>query len=292
MALLSIIIPARNERFLPQTVADIHAHATGEYEIVVALDGYWPAPPLPDHPRLKVIHWAPARGMRACINAAANVARGEYLMKVDAHTSFETGFDEILKPDCDDNMILIARRDRLDAETWGKQETGKPPIDLHYLSCPITNPDGYSFHGAIWPERDRQRLHIPVDETMSFQGSMWMMRRSHWERLGGMPEEFYGSFTQEPQQLGMKTWLGGGQVMVSRKTTYLHLHKGSKYGRMYSVNRSEIKQGHYNSAVYWMNNKWKERKHDLEWLVDRFAPVPTWPDDWQARRNEYVKLDL
>lgn len=292
---VSVLIPARNERFLIPTVQDLLQHATGDLEVIAVLDGYWPDEPLPDDKRLIVLHHGQPRGMRAAINHAAAVAKGDYLLKCDAHCSFETGFDEVLAAECEENWLVIPRRDRLDAETWTRQETGKPVIDYHYLSCPITNKEGYSMHGAIWNARTLARLDKPeyeIDETMSFQGSCWFMSRKHWDWLGGMFEDGYGTFTQEPQELGNKTWLGGGQVMVNKRTTYLHLHKGKKYGRGYTQDRAEVKAGHLYSARYWMHNQWPERVRDLEWLVDRFWPVPTWPDDWQVRRDEYVRLDL
>ena len=276
MAKLSVIIPSRNERFLAQTAADILRNAEGDVEVIAVLDGYWPAPILADDPRLTLIHFSKALGMRRAINSAASIARGEYLMKCDAHCSFEPGFDEILKKDIDDNWIVIPRRDRLDAENWCRQETGKPPIDCHYLSCPLTNPDGFSMHGAIWPEYDRNRTHILIDDTPSFQGSCWLMSRCHWERLGGMSEEGYGSFGQEPQEIGMKTWLGGGRVVINKRTTYLHLHKGKKYGRGYFQDKREIVRGHEYSARYWMN------KPGFAKFVDRFN-MPTWPADWREQ---------
>ena len=292
---LSVIIPSRNEPFLVHTVDDIFKKATGSIEVIAILDGCWPTPVLPDNPNLILIHFSTPRGMRQAINAAANIARGEYLMKTDAHCSFQEGFDEVLKADCDGDWVVIPRRDRLDAENWRLQETGKPPIDYHYLSCPITNPEGYSMHGAPWNARTLERMDKPeydIDETMSFQGSLWFCTRRHfWDFLGGLSEEGYGSFTQEPQEIGMKTWLGGGRVIVNKKTTYLHLHKGSKHGRGYSLNRKEVKDGHFYSAKFWMNNLWANRKHNIEWLVDHFWPIPGWPDDWRDRRNEYITID-
>lgn len=47
MPRVSVIIPARNERFLPQTVADLLAHGS-DIEIIAVLDGYWPAEPQPE----------------------------------------------------------------------------------------------------------------------------------------------------------------------------------------------------------------------------------------------------
>jgi hypothetical protein len=143
-------------------------------------------------------------------------------------------------------------------------------------------------HGCIWPERDRERLGILIDETMSFQGSMWFMSSKHFRNfLGGMSESGYGGFTQEPQEIGMKTWLGGGKLMVNKKTWYAHLHKGKKYGRGYPQGRDEILRGHEYSARYWMNNQWARRVHDMAWLIEKFNPVPTWAENWLEDWNKH-----
>ena len=118
MAKLSVIIPSRNELFLPQTVNDLLTKASGDVEVIAVLDGYWPDPPLPDNPNLILIHRGYPRGMRNAINSAASIASGKYLMKVDGHCMFAEGFDEVLKADMEDNWVVISRRYSLDAEKW------------------------------------------------------------------------------------------------------------------------------------------------------------------------------
>jgi glycosyltransferase involved in cell wall biosynthesis len=259
MTKTSVIIPARNELFLAQTVDDIFKKATQEIEIIVCLDGYWPVPILPDNPNLILVHSGISRGMRWGINAAANIAKGEYLMKTDAHCMFAEGFDEVLQADCDDNWIVIPRRYSLDAELWERKP--KTPIDYHYLDCPFTNKEFFQFHGMIWPEKagERSAPEYDIDDIMSWQGSMWFMHKDHFHKhLKGLSEEGYGTFSQEPQEIGNKTWLGGGAIKVNKKTWYAHLHKGKQYGRMYSISGSMIRSGHEYSAHYWMQNKWPE----------------------------------
>jgi glycosyltransferase involved in cell wall biosynthesis len=292
--LLSVLVPSRTERFLTQTVNDVLAKASGPIEVVVALDGYWPDPPLPDRKNLRIVHLGRAQGMRACLNAAAAVARGEFVMKTDAHCLFAPGFDEVLKAECDDDWIVIPRRYSLDAENWKILETGKSPVDYHYLSSPqwsIKYRDDYSMHGLEFRERARERKDNPaydVDETMSFQGSCYFMTRRHLDRLGPLEEGGYGTFAQEPQERGNKTWLGGGRVMTNKKTWYAHLYKGKQYGRMYTQDKPEIAAGHEWSARYWMQNQWPDRIHDLAWLIDRFWPVPDWPADILENWEKYV----
>lgn len=298
MSKVSVIIPSRNERFVKNTVEDVLRNSRGDIEVIVVLDGWWPDPPLPDDSRVIVLHRGTPMGMRAAINGASAIAKGQFLLKCDAHCLFGEGFDEILKADCADNWIVIPRRYALDAENWTLQDNRKSPVDYHYLSCPIWSikeRDDYSMHGLEWRDRARERRGNPqydIDEQMSFQGSCWFMSATHFrDHLGGMSEVGYGIFAQEPQEIGNKTWLGpwDGRVMVNKKTYYAHLHKGKQYGRGYRLSNSELHHAHVYAAKYWMNNKWAERGHDLEWLVDRFWPVPTWYENWkEIHRTEVL----
>jgi glycosyltransferase involved in cell wall biosynthesis len=286
MSKVSVLIPSRNERFLSQTVDDIFAKATGEVEVVVHLDGYWPDPPLADRPGLHIVHRSVPFGMRPGINAAANVATGDYLMKCDAHCLFAEGFDETLKADCADNWVVVPRRYSLDGETWTRKQ--KSPIDYHYLSYPYDDKgNNTGLHGRAWGQRRKDRVDVPLDDEMTSQGSCWFMTRKHWEWMGGLRVYGYGDFIQEFQEVGGKTWLGGGAVKVNKRTWYAHLHKGRTYGRGYFVRRGSWQSGALYSADLWINNRWEDRIHDFEWLIEKFSPVPTWPGDWKERLGRF-----
>lgn len=279
MSRVSVLIPSRNERFLPQTVRGMLDNARGDVEVIVALDGY--DTPLVDDPRLKVIHHPEAEGMRACINDAASLASGDYLLKADAHCLFAEGYDVALVADCEPNWMVIPRRYSLDAEKW-ERRLDKSPIDAHYLSYPYIDPNvDTGLHGVPWNERTRARKDVLLDEEMSTQGSSWFMHRTHWARLGGMNHDKWGRFFYEPQELGLKTWLGGGAMMVNKRTWYAHLHKDKTYGRGYHLPNGERERYTPPFTDYWLNNRWSGRVHDFEWLIDRFWPVPTWPDNWR-----------
>ena len=286
MSKVSIIIPARNELFLPQTVADLLAKG-GDIEVIAMLDGYWPDPPLADDKRLVVVHRGKALGMRAAINAAAEIATGEYLMKVDAHCMFGEGYDAILQADCEDNWIVLPRRFSLDAEAW---QPRKEPIDAMYYFYPYIHPDELGLHGRPWMARGRERKEILLDEDLTFQGSCWFMHRDHWQRIGPMQEEGYETFMGEPQEIGFKTQLGPwrGKIMRNKKTWYAHLHKGKQYGRMYYMSKSERTRGNSYSFDYWWRNRWAERVIDIEDLLDRWMPLPGWPDNWREAKNEHA----
>ena len=240
------------------------------------LDGYWPEPPLEDRKNLVIVHHGAKQGMRASINHAAAIARGRYLMKCDAHCAFDEGFDEKLRAVCEDRMVVIPRRYSLDAENWCIKKE-KPAIDAHYLCYPYLKPEELGLHGNIWLERGKERRDVLVDDEMSSQGSCWFMRSRHFRRLGGLSENGYGTFVQEFQEIGLKTWLDDGRVVVNKKTWYAHLHKGRKYGRGYFIDKREMIDGTHYSMHYWMNDQWEKRKHDILWLVKKFWPVPGWP---------------
>lgn len=283
MARVSIIVPSRNERFTVPTVRDLLAKATGDIEILVVLDGWWPTPALPDDPRVRILHRGHAQGMRPGINAAARLATGAYLLKCDAHTMWAEGFDEALQSDYhEDNWIVIPRRYALDPEAWTIETgNGKYPVDYHYLSNPYERPDDpeCGLHGTPWRARRDARAHLLLDEEMSTQGSAWFMSRSHWSRLGEMEIARYGNFYMEAQELGLKTWLGGGAMMVNKRTWYAHLWKGKKYGRGYALGSDSHRPGKAFGVDYWMRDQWPEATRTMRWLVERFAPVPSWPAD-------------
>lgn len=296
---ISLIIPSRHERFLNATIVDVLAHAVGDLEILPVLEGYWPDPPLPEDPRIVPLHFGVAQGMRQAINAAARIATGEYLMKLDAHCSVAPGFDEALKADCEKDWVVIPRRYPLDGDTGGWEVRGdnKYPIDAHFLSWPYERPGDANcgLHGDAWKARRDARSHILIDEEMSSQGSCWFMHREMWARLGELDFVNYGPFYQEFQEIGLKAWLGGGQVMVNKKTWYAHLRKGKKWGRGYVMSdfrRDEVTEY---TAQYWMRDTSHPRR--LRWLVERFTaqsgPIPTWPLDLdQAFRPREYRLGV
>lgn len=287
--MVSIIIPSRNEIYLEKTIRDILKKAQGEVEVIAICDGYWPAKhEIVEDPRVKYIHFGTSRGMRNGINAGALTATGDYLMKVDAHCMFDVGFDVKLAADMEDNWLVVPRRKRLDAENWTIKDVGKPDVDYEFLSYPYWKPDQVGIHGTIWKERILERLNDPkydIDEDMSFQGSCWFVNRKYFmEHIFPMQEEGYETFIGEPQEIGLKYWLGGGKQMRNKKTWYAHLHKGKEMGRGYFMDKRETRRGNAYSVSFWMNMKPGDGNtfiHDIDWLVDRFWPVPTWPDNWR-----------
>jgi len=294
---LSIIIPSRREIYLQPTIDDIMAKAESNIEVIVVLDGYWPDPPLKNYPSLIVIHHGTVyenKGMRQSINAGMELARGKYVMKADGHILFDQGFDVKLMADCDDNWVVIPRRLRLDPVKWEVAPVKRPPIDYQFLTYPYirTHDPQCGLHGDEWRDRYYRRKKILIDDNMSTQGSLYFTTRDWWfKMIAPMNVELYGSFIQEAQEVCHNTWLGGGRVVVNKKTWYAHWHKGSSgkgYGfsnARYAWHQAERDRGRRNCIDYWLNDRFPKMApgRNFAWLINKFWPVPTWPENWQQQ---------
>jgi glycosyltransferase involved in cell wall biosynthesis len=271
MAKVSIILPSKNEPYLKKTIDDLLAKAKGDIEIIAILDDWWEEPEkLSEDARVSYIHFSQTKGMRAGINAGVSVAKGKYLLKLDAHCLVGEGYDEFLQADMKENWVVVPRRYALDPEKWEieKRTDDKYPLDYMYLSKDL--------HGVVWKERDEERTDIVIDDTMSSQGSCWFMTKTHFDYLELMDETTYGTFWNEFQEIGLKCWLSGGEVKVNKNTWYAHWHKPSSYGRGYSLPEGE-KEKTQAMVDKWMTQKmFTKQIHDIKWLVEKFAPVPTW----------------
>ena len=271
ICMVSVIIPSRNEPYLQRTIQDLLSKARHLIEIVVVLDGYWPkAEELFNNPQVTYIHFSTPRGMRNAINAGASIAKGEYLLKTDAHCMFEMGFDEVLSRNCEYDWVVVPRRYALNPEKWERFDNPKYPVDYMYLSNDL--------HGVIWEEKnkDPELKNKPIDDTMSNQGSVWFMRKTYFNWLELMDEGEYGMFWNEFQEIGLKCWLSGGKVKVNKNTWYAHWHKTSDFGRGYSLSTPDREKALLKVSKWLTEKNWRKQKHKLKWLVDKFRPVPTW----------------
>jgi glycosyltransferase involved in cell wall biosynthesis len=269
---VSVLVPARNEPYLAQTVSDLLAKARGPLEVVVILDGYWA--PLPADPRVKILHRGTALGMRPAINAAVQMATGEYLLKCDAHTMWAEGYDVQLTADyAEDNWILVPRRYALNAEAWAIDHSQpKYPIDAHCLDVDL--------RGVPWTSRREARKDVELDDEMSSQGSAWFMSRKCWDWLGPLDVASYGPFYREFQELGLKTWLSGGAVKVTKRTWYAHWRKPGRGYPMDDFRKAEVDAF---TRWFWLTDQpFPNRVHSLRWLVEQFWYVPGWPADLDA----------
>lgn len=289
--MLSVIIPSRCEEFLQRTVDDLLNKAHGEIEVIVVLDGYAIQTPVRPDIRVKIISHGTqfdSEGMRASINMGMALAKGDYVMKIDEHCILDEGYDVKLAADCEPNWVVIPRRYRLDVDTWGVLSDGRPPVDYNYLAYPYQryHDQTCGLHGEEWKRPDR--ADILIDDTVSCQGSCYFTTRKWWfEMIGPLDDKNYGPFTHEAQEVCNKSWLGGGRVVVNKKTWYAHMHKG-KRGKNYGFSNAQYRKhqdlkekGRLFCIDHWVNNKWEGRKRDFEWFFEHFGLFPGWKETWK-----------
>ena len=284
---LSIVIPNYNSPFASKTIQDILDKSRGDIEVIVNVEMQWPEP-LSEDKRVTYIHPSSPIGLRQGINNCVSLAKGEYIMKCDDHVMFGEGFDEILKSDMQENWVIIPRRYALNPEEWKIEERtdNKYPIDYMYIDFPRKGKDhDDGMHGVPYKRPGREGKEI--DDTPSMQGSCYFMTKDYFDNtLHGLHEEGYGQFAQEAQEIGFKTWLGGGAVKVNKKTWYAHLHKGSRYGRFYKFPGGTVGASNW-SASHWLNNEEPNMIHTFDWFINEMFPgMPSWPANWEEQIKE------
>ena len=284
---VSVLIPARKERFLNQTIRDVLENGDN-VQVVVCLDGYWPDEVIEDE-RLIYIHSTERRGMRAVLNMGVEVAAGEFVMKLDAHCKVSPGFDTILSDICQPNWVCIPTRKRLDAENWCVKKDSRP--DINYQFIDLSN-DG--LNGKEWREKNRDRSldSERVVNAISCQGSCYFMHKSHWRRLGLLDEEHYGTFRKDPQEVMFKTWTSHGRCVRVKDCWYAHLHKGRKYGRMYHLDMTDYRKGDEFVKQWWTDSAWDERQTIPLHKVFRccFSDMPGWADHPWMQRDPTISI--
>lgn len=291
---LSILIPARNEMFLQRTIDDILSNAEADTEVIAVLDGQWAVEPIQDHPRLTLIYHPVSIGQRAATNEAARLSEARYLMKVDAHCSFDKGFDKKMLAVMQDDWTQIPVMRNLHAFDWvcpnGHRryqgpsgpcaECGEPTtMDVVWIAKKNPQSTAYRFdktlHFQYWNEYKKQQQGDLV-ESMSIQGSCFLVTRKKYFELD-LCDERHGSWGQQGTEVACKTWLSGGRVVVNKKTWYAHMFRtqGGDFGFPYP--NPGIEQAREYSRDLWINNKWDKAKYPLSWLIDKFNP-PEWKE--------------
>jgi len=292
---ISILIPSYNEPYLGKTLKDILKKAEGDIEILVNLDS--PHDNLVKDKRITYFHNDKPLGMRGGINRCLKASKGKYIIKVDAHCLFAQGFDRVLLETMQDDWLVIPRRYSLHGD-W-KREMRMPYKDYHYLSYPQDSKFyGFAMFPVEWRERTKERADIPIDDTMIFQGSFWLANKDYFMKRVGLLDDSpdtYSTFSGEQLEIGLKYWLGGGQVKVNKNTWYAHLFKNKRYyttvgnvrDRKYKINLKAVAGWEW-TAKHWLHDKEPNMIHKFSWLLEKFWPVPGWPEDrrlWSIKRK-------
>ncbi len=311
MPQLSVIIPSRNEMFLARTIEDILENIEGNTEIIAVLDGNWADPPIKDHPKVTLIYHSQSIGQRAACNEAAKLSRAKYLLKCDAHCSFDKGFDVKLMADMQDDWTMVPTMRNIHAFDWVCKKCGdrryQGPTPINCPKCDNitdferdvvwiakTNPQSVSYcfdsgpHFQYFREfRKRSGAKGDITETMSLQGSCFMVTRDKFFELGLCNEKF-GSWGSQGIEVAVKTWLSGGRVVCNQKTWYGHMFRtqGGDFGFPWPCSGRQVDNAKKYAKDLFFNNKWEKQIRPLSWLLDKFWPVPGWSDAERAKITE------
>lgn len=288
--------------FLGQTIDNVLKNMRGDTEIIAILDGAWPEHPIPDHPRVRLVYHPASIGQRAATNEGARLSQAKYIMKLDAHCAVDEGFDVKLMADCEYDWTVIPRMYNLHAFDWLCADCGwrryQSPTPEKCETCGSTN----VARDIVWqPRWSRKTDFARFDKTMHFQywgsfkdhpnaqgdiadtmtsvGACFFMHRQRFWDLGGL-DEAHGSWGQFGVEVACKAWLSGGRHVVNKKTWFSHMFRtqGGDFGFPYPLSGRQVDNARKYSRDLWMNNKWPLAKHDLNWLLQRFYPVPDWHD--------------
>lgn len=223
---LSVVIPSYKDPLLHKTIESLLENSElekDELEIIAVLDGYWPEKPLPDDPRVRVVHLGRNVGMREAINSGVRVARGEFLMRSDEHCTFSKGYDRVIVRDCGPNEIMTFTRYFLDVKKWEVMDM--PPVNYLKLAIKGKGPNR-KFTGADWPEMDEKMKDVRIGESMAMQGSMWAMPKAWWEKvIIRLETEVYGPLYQDSHEMIFKTWKAGGRFVLNKNGWHSHKHR-------------------------------------------------------------------
>jgi len=296
---LSVIITARNEEFLAITIEGVLKNKRGNTEIIVVCDGNWPKPPVADHKDVTMIYHAESIGQRAAINEAAKLSKAKYIMKLDAHCIVDEGFDVKLMADCEYTWTVVPRMYNLHAfdlvcpKCTHRKYQGPEPIDCEKCGTRMKRE-------MVWKPRLHKRSDFmrfdkdlkfqywgslglrpesqgDIADTMSFVGACFFMHRERYWELGGSEEE-WGSWGQQGTEWACKTWLSGGRAVVNKKTWFSHMFRtqGGSFGFPYPQSGKQVEHARKRSQEFFLQGKWPRAVYKLDWLIEKFAPIPGW----------------
>lgn len=305
---LAFLIPARNEMWLGRTVQDLLDHTTAQSEILVGIDGQENLEdmPIPVHPRVTVLRSNISIGQRAMTKQLARLTKAKYICKVDAHCAFDKNWDKkMLKAfeTTGDDVTMVSIMRNHHAFDWvcknGHRRYQSPsgvctecgePTERDVVWIAKKRPESYSYrfdhtlHFQYFREHKhsqkfKKERETGLTETMSLQGSLFMMTKDRYFALD-IDDEQFGSWGAQGTTVACKTWLSGGKCIVNHNTWYSHLFRtqGGDFSFPYKQDNKQVGNARKRSQKLFLDNTWEQQIYPLSWLVERFKPVPGWHD--------------
>ena len=228
-------------------------------------------------------------------------------MKVDAHCSFDKGFDRKMIEgfkEVGDNVTMVPIMRNLWAFDWvcecgkrkyqdkgGKCECGKQmdkemkwigkehPQSVSY--CFDTEPHFQYFNEYRHRPEYKEQIKTGFTETMSLQGSCFMAtRRNYWK--WELCDKRMGNWGNQGIEVALSAWLTGHKVLVNHNTWYAHMFRTkavNDFGFPWPVSGTDVSRTKNKVKDKFWNYKHKRQKYPLSWLLKRFWPIKGWTEE-------------
>jgi len=271
----SVIIASANDPCLNETIDNLFANATGKIEVIVVLDGWY----VKVDSRARVVMNGEHLGKKVSCNRGAEVAIGEYLLIVDAHCTMSYGWDTILKCTCDDRTLVATAIKPLDPDKLPNLEIKKSAEDSIGYCHVYLNKDLHE----KWDTTKKPTK--PVEELMALTGCGWMIRSDYYHKLGGYNERL-GPYGRDGPGWALNVWLNKdypGKLLLRSDVVCGHMFGTNQDDKLYPA--KVIGQREYYKIM--MDTYGEER---INWLVNRFAPVPSWDNKQKKSSKEKEKI--
>ena len=320
---LSILIPARNEMFLSRTIQDLLKNKTDDTEIIIGLDGELSDPAVEDHKDVKILYYSESIGQREMTNQLCKLSNAKYIAKTDAHCAFDKHFDKKMFEAFEkagDNTLMVPVMRNLHVFDWVCKKCGdrryqgptpkdcpkcdnKADFEKDVVWIPKKSPQSVSYcfdsephfqyfkEYAKRPKYKKDLEETGLTETMSLQGSFFMLTREKYWELNISDSETFGSWGSQGIEISCKFWLSGGRVLVNHSTWYAHLFRtqGGDFSFPYSQSGRQVQNAKKVAKDLFFNNKWPLQIYPLSRTLEKFWPINGWNDKDLADQKEREK---
>lgn len=222
---MSVLIPALNEqRFLSRTIDNIFSTVQDPADVEVIVVDQGGNGDI--DPRAVVIRPGENVGERRAMNVAAAQAKGEFLLRIDAHCDFEpVNWERALAEVTGPKDITVAVLTAVNYE-WQR-------IPGHWYGLcrlVIVEEDGKKGLEAKWQTPNKERNYRTIEPNMALTGCGFMLRKSFYDEIGGADDDLpkMGAIGEE---FAIKAWYHGGKVQTRTDVTIGHIFSvpGSGY---------------------------------------------------------------
>ena len=135
-----------------------------------------------------------------------------------------------------------------------------------------------NFKFQYWKDYSRRpEAQGEIVDLMSSVGACFFIHRDRFFDIGGM-DEGHGSWGQFGTEVACKAWLSGGRHVINKKTWFAHMFRtqGGDFGFPYTIRGKDVRRARKHSQDIWGNDKWPLATKKIQWLIDKFAPIPDW----------------